>query len=84
MNDFPSSQKDGVRIADLRAEIQLSHSSHPPFPIGIYYLGLCRTPGTGEAHRQWWDAYDPQPTHCLRSPRSQGQMLLPRGMFAIW
>lgn len=41
VTDFPSSQKDGVRIAGLRAEIQLCHASHPLFPIGIcYYLGL--------------------------------------------
>jgi len=41
MNDFLSAQKDRVSIADLRAEIQLSHTSHPLFPTGICcYLGL--------------------------------------------
>lgn len=81
MNDFPSSQKDGVNIADLRAEIQLSHASHPPFPIGIcYYLGLHQTSGTREAHRERWEGYDPQPTHCLHSLGSLRETFLLRGM----
>lgn len=84
MNDSLSSQKDGVSITDSRAEIQLSHASHPPFLIGIcHYLGLHRTSGTGEAHRERWEGYDAQPAHCLHSLGRLRETFLPRGMGAI-
>lgn len=47
MNDILSSQEDKVCVADLRAEIHLSHIFNPPFPKGIcYYLGIHHTSDT--------------------------------------
>lgn len=78
INDFPSTQKGRVSVADSRAEIQSSHASHRPFPTGIcYYLGLHWTSGMGEAHRERWEGCGPQPTHSLCSPGSLRELPLP-------